>query len=99
MNTQKAMTTGSLVSDADAGAMLKDYLRERRIERILSGAPLSVRKVRGSKRNRVQQPVVTAASSMDNLEAETGWTPEAAASMADECRRDYRLHGPVQLYR
>jgi hypothetical protein len=99
MNTQNELTNGTRVSDADAGAMHKDYLRERRIERILSGAPLAVRKVRGSKRNRAMSAVVTVDSSLDTLEAETGWTPEAAASMAKECARDHRLFGPAQLYR
>jgi hypothetical protein len=97
MNTQN-LTTGNEVSDAVAGAMHKDYLRDTRIERILSGKPLSTRKARGSKRNRVQETVSAVDSSMDNLEAETGWTPEAAASMAKECMRDRRLFGNPQLF-
>jgi hypothetical protein len=96
MNTH--MTTGSEVSDIDAGAMHKDYLRDRRIERILSGQPLSVRKVRGSKRNGVQTQVASGSTALANLEAETGWTPEAAAEMAAECRRDHRLFGRTELY-
>jgi hypothetical protein len=98
MTTQNI--SGNETSDVDAGAMHKDYLRERRIDRILSGQPLSVRKVRGRKSSRVQvqEAVDSGVSTVDNFEAETGWTREDANEMAAECRRDQRLYGRSQLY-
>jgi len=106
MNTQKISATNdttdnsidnaSVASDLDAGAMLKDYLRDQRIERILNGG--SPRKTRKVTKARKTGATSIELSQPDTLEAETGWSREDAIAMALECRSDRNRYGAEQLY-
>ena len=91
-NTASVGTTAAIFSDIDAGAMHKDYLRDRRIERILrSPAP---RLTRTSKRSSVKASHGgDLARDLSDLQATTGWSPEDAISEFLEAQRDLRLFG------
>jgi hypothetical protein len=96
-----AMIEGTNLSEGDAGAMHKDYLRDQRIARLSSGAPHGKR--RGSRKTATSigagtSTTVGATNDIDTLEAETGWSRADAVEAAIEARSDLRRYGHYRIY-